>query len=376
MKAVVFEGVRNVAVKEVRDPKLERDDDVIVKVTSTAICGSDLHLIHGTVTGMYPGYVMGHETMGIVEECGKGVKKVKKGDRVVIPFPVACGHCVFCDAGEFSQCDHSNPNGEAGGLLGYSKNFGDYAGGQAEYLRVPYANVGPVKVPEELTDEQVLFTTDILPTSRWGVEQGGVKRGDTVIVLGCGPVGLLSMKWALYEGARRVIAVDNVGYRLKHAASYPGVETVNFEEHDNTGLYLKELTHGGADVVIDCVGMDGKMSAMEKVETALKLQGGSKAAIEMSSEAVRKCGTVVMIGVYGGRYNLVPLGNFFSRNVTLKMGQCPAQRYVEPILKLIREGKFDATDIITHRLRLDEGVRGYEVFDKKQEGCIKVVLKP
>lgn len=376
MKAVVFEGVRNVAVKEVQDPKLERDDDVIVKVTSTAICGSDLHLIHGTVTGMYPGYVMGHETMGIVEECGKDVKKVKKGDRVVIPFPVACGHCAFCEAGEFSQCDHSNPNGEAGGLLGYSKNFGDYAGGQAEYLRVPYANVGPVKVPEELTDEQVLFTTDILPTSRWGVEQGGVKRGDTVIVLGCGPVGLLSVKWALYEGAKRVIAVDNVGYRLKHAASYPGVEAVNFEEHDNTGLYLKELTHGGADVVIDCVGMDGKMSKMEKVETALKLQGGSKAAIEMSSEAVRKCGTVVMIGVYGGRYNLFPLGNFFSRNVTLKMGQCPAQRYVEPILQLIREGKFDATDIITHRLRLDEGVRGYEVFDKKQEGCIKVVLKP
>lgn len=376
MKAVVFEGVRDVAVKEVQDPKLERDDDIIVKVTSTAICGSDLHLIHGTVTGMYPGYVLGHETMGIVEEAGKDVTKVKKGDRVVVPFPVACGHCAFCEAGEFSQCDNSNPNGEAGGLFGYSKHFGDYAGGQAEYLRVPYANVGPVVVPEGLTDEQVLFTTDILPTSRWGVEQGGVKKGDTVVVLGCGPVGLLTMKWALYEGAKRVIAVDNMGYRLEHAATYPGVETVNFEDHDNTGLYLKELTHGGADVVIDCVGMDGKMSAMEKVETALKLQGGSKAAIEMSSEAVRKCGTVVMLGVYGGRYNLFPLGNFFSRNVTLKMGQCPATRYVEPILKLIQEGKFDATDIITHRLRLDEGAKGYEVFDKKQEGCIKVVLKP
>ena len=376
MKAVVYEGVRDVAVREVKDPRLERDDDVIVRVTSTAICGSDLHLIHGTVTGMYPGYVLGHETMGIVEECGKDVTRVKKGDRVVVPFPVACGHCAFCEAGEFSQCGSSNPNGEAGGLLGYSKNFGDYAGGQAEYLRVPYANVGPVVVPEELTDEQALFTTDILPTSRWGVEQGGVKKGDTVVVLGCGPVGLLTVKWALYEGAGRVIAVDNVGYRLEHAASYPGVETVNFEDHGSTGLYLKELTHGGADVVIDCVGMDGKMSAVEKVETALKLQAGSKAAIEMSSEAVRKCGTVVMLGVYGGRYNLFPLGNLFSRNVTLKMGQCPATRYVEPILKLIREGKFDATDIITHRLSLDEGARGYEVFDKKLEGCIKVILKP
>ncbi|BDF70069.1 glutathione-dependent formaldehyde dehydrogenase [Oscillospiraceae bacterium] len=376
MKAVVYQGIRDVAVQKVADPSIEQDDDIIVKVTSTAICGSDLHLIHGTVTGMYPGYVLGHETMGIVEEAGKGVTKVKKGDRVVVPFPVACGHCAFCEAGEFSQCDNSNPNGEAGGLLGYSKNFGDYAGGQAEYLRVPYANVGPVVVPEGLTDEQVLFTTDILPTSRWGVEQGGVKRGDTVVVLGCGPVGLLTMKWALYEGAQRVIAVDNVGYRLEHAAGYPGVETVNFEDHDNTGLYLKELTHGGADVVIDCVGMDGKMSAMEKVETALKLQAGSKAAIEMSSEAVRKCGTVVMLGVYGGRYNLFPLGNFFSRNVTLKMGQCPAQRYAKPILDLIAQGRFDATDIITHTLSLDEGARGYEVFDKKQEGCIKVVLKP
>lgn len=376
MKAVVYQGIRDVAVQKVADPFIEQDDDIIVKVTSTAICGSDLHLIHGTVTGMYPGYVLGHETMGIVEEAGKGVTRVKKGDRVVVPFPVACGHCAFCEAGEFSQCDNSNPNGEAGGLLGYSKNFGDYAGGQAEYLRVPYANVGPVVVPEGLTDEQVLFTTDILPTSRWGVEQGGVKRGDTVVVLGCGPVGLLTMKWALYEGAKRVIAVDNVGYRLEHAAGYPGVETVNFEDHDNTGLYLKELTHGGADVVIDCVGMDGKMSAMEKVETALKLQAGSKAAIEMSSEAVRKCGTVVMLGVYGGRYNLFPLGNFFSRNVTLKMGQCPAQRYAKPILDLIAQGRFDATDIITHTLSLDEGARGYEVFDKKQEGCIKVVLKP
>ena len=376
MKAVVYPGIRDVAVQKVADPSIEQDDDIIVKVTSTAICGSDLHLIHGTVTGMYPGYVLGHETMGIVEEAGKGVTKVKKGDRVVVPFPVACGHCAFCEAGEFSQCDNSNPNGEAGGLLGYSKNFGDYAGGQAEYLRVPYANVGPVVVPEGLTDEQVLFTTDILPTARWGVEQGGVKRGDTVVVLGCGPVGLLTMKWALYEGAKRVIAVDNVGYRLEHAAGYPGVETVNFEDHDNTGLYLKELTHGGADVVIDCVGMDGKMSAMEKVETALKLQAGSKAAIEMSSEAVRKCGTVVMLGVYGGRYNLCPLGNIFSRNVTLKMGQCPAQRYAKPILDLIAQGRFDATDIITHTLSLDEGARGYEVFDKKQEGCIKVVLKP
>lgn len=375
MKAIVYQGVRDVGVREVADPRIENEDDIIVKVTSTAICGSDLHLIHGRVKGMYDGYVLGHETMGIVEETGRGVAAVKKGDRVVVPFPVACGHCAFCEAGEYSQCDNSNPNGEAGGLFGYSESYGDYAGGQAQYLRVPYANVGPVKVPEELTDEQALFCTDILPTSRWGADIGGVKEGDTVVVLGCGPVGLLTIKWALYLGAKRVIAVDHVDYRLRHAAGY-GVETLNFEDFDNTGMEIKELTHGGADVVIDCVGMDGKMSAMEKVEAALKMQAGSKSAIEIASEAVRKCGTVAMLGVYGGRYNMFPLGNFFSRNITLKMGQCPAQRYVKPILELIQKGKFDATDIITHRLPLEEGKRAYSIFDEKEDGCIKVVLKP
>lgn len=375
MKAVVYEGVKNVKVKQVPDPILKNEDDIIVKVTSTAICGSDLHLIHGRVPAMKPGFVLGHETMGIVEEVGKGVKKVRKGDRVIVPFPVSCGHCFHCEHGNYSQCDNSNPNGETGGLLGYSDAFGGYAGGQAEYLRVPYANVGPVVVPDELNDEQVLFLTDILPTSRWGVDIAGVKKGDTVVVLGCGPVGLLTIKWCIMLGAKRVIAVDSVKYRLKHAANY-GAETLNFEEFDNTGLHIKEITHGGADVVIDCVGMDGKMSVMEKVETALKLQAGSKSAIETSSEAVRKCGTVAMIGVYGGRYNAFPLGNFFDRNITLKMGQCPAQKYIKPILELIKNGEFNATDIITHTLKLDDGSKGYSLFDNKEDGCIKVVLKP
>ncbi|QNL45720.1 glutathione-dependent formaldehyde dehydrogenase [Oscillibacter hominis] len=375
MKALVYEGVKDVRMEKVADPIIQNEDDIIVKVTSTAICGSDLHLIHGRVMALKPGYILGHETMGIVEEAGKEVTKVKKGDRVIVPFPVACGHCYFCDHGQYSQCDNSNPNGEAGGLFGYSDAYGGYAGGQAEYLRVPYANVGPVVVPEELTDEQVLFLTDILPTSRWGVEISGVKPGDTVVVLGCGPVGLLAIKWCLFLGAKRVIAVDSVAYRLKHAASY-GAEIMNFEDYDNTGLEIKELTHGGADVVIDCVGMDGKMSVMEKVEAAMKLQAGSKSAIEIASEAVRKCGTVSMVGVYGGRYNTFPLGNFWTRNVTLKMGQCPAQNYVQSILELIKERKFDATDIITHTLKLEDGVHAYSIFDNKEDGCIKVVLKP
>lgn len=375
MKAIVYEGMKNVKVKDIGDPKIINSDDIIVQVTSTAICGSDLHLIHGMVPNMPQGFVLGHETMGIVEETGKEVHKVKKGDRVIVPFPISCGHCWYCEHDLWSQCDNSNANGETGAIFGYSKTYGGYDGGQAEYLRVPYANVGPVPVPEELTDEQVLFLTDILPTSYWGVENGGVKKDDTVVVLGCGPVGLLTIKWAIYHGAKRIIAVDYIDYRLEHAKKY-GVEVINFEKHDNTGEYIKEITHGGADVVIDCVGMDGKMTTFEMIETMLKLQGGSKSAIEIATQAVRKGGTVSMVGVYGARYNMFPLGDFFARNITLKMGQCPAHSYVERILKLIKEGRFDATDIITHKLSLDKGEHAYEIFDKKQDNCIKVILKP
>ncbi len=376
MKAIVYEGIRDVKVKNVGDPGIQKPDDIIVKVTSTAICGSDLHLIHGMVPGMPEGFVLGHETMGIVEEVGGDVYNIKKGDRVIVPFPIACGHCWYCEHDLWSQCDNANPEAEVGAYFGYSNTFGGYDGGQAEYLRVPYANVGPKVVPEELTDEQVLFLTDILPTSYWGVEIGGVKKGDTVVVLGCGPVGLLTIKWAIFQGAKRVIAVDHISYRLDHAYRYYGVEVINFEDHDNTGEYIKEMTHGGADVVIDCVGMDGKASTFEKIETLLKLQGGSKSAIEIATQAVRKGGTVALVGVYGSKYNLFPLGDFFSRNITLKMGQCPAHSYVEPIMELIKTGRFDATDIITHRLSLDKGEHAYEIFDEKKDNCIKVVLKP
>lgn len=376
MKAIVYEGIRDVEVKQVKDPTIQKSDDIIVKVTSTAICGSDLHLVHGFIPNLPKGFVLGHETMGIVEEVGKDVNKVKKGDRVIVPFPVSCGHCWYCEHDLWSQCDNSNPNGETGGLLGYSNTFGGYDGGQAQYLRVPYANVGPTIIPEELTDEQVLFLTDILPTSLWGVDIAEVKPNDTVVVLGSGPVGLLAQKWAIYKGAKRVIAVDRVGYRLEHARKYNQVETINFEDYDNTGEYIKEITGGGADAVVDCVGMDGKMSTIEKIESALKLQGGSKSAIEIASQAIRKGGRVALVGVYGSKYNAFPLGDFFSRNITLRMGQCPAHTYVDPILELIKDGKFDATDIITHRLSIDEGKHAYGIFDAKEDNCIKVVLKP
>lgn len=376
MKALVYEGIRNVKVEETPDPKIQKKDDAIIRVTSTAICGSDLHLIHGFIPNLPKGFILGHETMGIVEEVGPEVTNLKKGDRVIVPFPVACGHCWYCEHDLWSQCDNSNPNGEVGGIFGYSNTYGGYAGGQAQFLRVPFANVGPRIVPEELADEQVLFLTDILPTSYWGVDMADVKPGDTVVVLGCGPVGLLAQKWAIFKGAKRVIAVDCIDYRLKHAKNYNQVETVNFQEYDNTGEYLKEITHGGADAVIDCVGMDGKMSNIEKIESVLKLQGGSKSAIEIASQAVRKGGTVVLVGVYGAKYNLFPLGDFFSRNVTLKMGQCPAQAYVDPILELIKTRKFDATDIITHKLSIDKGEHAYKIFDGKDDNCIKVILKP
>ncbi|KAJ49481.1 S-(hydroxymethyl)glutathione dehydrogenase/alcohol dehydrogenase [Clostridium tetanomorphum] len=376
MKALTYEGIRHVGIKNIKDPSIINKDDLILKVTSTAICGSDLHLIHGMIPNMPKGFILGHETMGIIEEIGPEVTNVKKGDRVIIPFPISCGHCWYCEHDLWSQCDNSNPNGETGAIFGYSNTFGGYDGGQAEYLRVPYGNIGPTLVPEELEDEQVLFLTDILPTSYWAVENGGVKLNDTVVVLGCGPVGLLTQKWAIFHGAKRVIVVDRVDYRLNHAKKFNQVETINFEDYDNTGEYIKEITGGGADVVIDCVGMDGKMSGIEKMETMLKLQGGSKSAIEIATQAVRKGGTISIVGVYGSKYNLFPFGDLFSRNITLKMGQCPAHSYVTRILNLIKENKFDPRDIITHTLPLVKGDYAYEIFYKKLDNCIKVVLKP
>ncbi|ERJ11970.1 zinc-dependent alcohol dehydrogenase [Haloplasma contractile] len=376
MKAVTYQGFKNIKVKKVKDPIIEQDDDVIIKVTSTSICGSDLHIYHGLIPGVNKGHVIGHETMGIIVATGKEVNHIKKGDRIIVPFPVSCGHCYYCEHELWSQCDDSNVNGEVGAVFGYGKLLGGYDGGQAEYLRVPYANVGPTIVPEYLSDEEALFLTDALTTAYWGAEQANVRVGDTVVVLGSGPIGLLTQKCAAYMGAGRIIAVDHVDYRLNHAKTSNGVEVVNFNDYKNTGEYIKEITNGGADAVIDCVGLSGKMSFVEKLETALKIQGGSKSAIEIASQAVRKGGNVSLVGVYGARYNNFPLGDFFSRNITLKMGQCPVHSYVDPLMNLVKEKKIDPTDIITHKLPLYKSEQAYKLFNNKEEDCIKVILKP
>lgn len=378
MKAVTYQGIKNVEVREVKDPTIKNSDDIIVKITSSAICGSDLHLIHGMIPNMPTDFVIGHEPMGIVEETGPGVRNLKKGDRVIIPFNVSCGTCWYCNHDLTSQCDNSNPHGDMGGFFGYSENTGGYAGGQAEYMRVPYGNFTPFKIPEncEVEDEKLVLLADAASTAYWSVDHAGVKEGDTVIILGCGPVGLLAQKFAWYKGAKRVIAVDYIDYRLQHAKRTNKVEIVNFEQHENTGEYLKEITKGGADVVIDAVGMDGKWTPMEFLASGLKLQGGAMGALVMATQAVRKAGTIQITGVYGGRYNGFPLGDIMNRNIDIKTGQAPVIPYMPFLYDLFSKGTVDPSDIVTHVIPLDQAKHGYEVFDTKTEDCIKVILKP
>lgn len=378
MKALTYQGIKDVRVKEVDDPKIHKPDDIIVKITTSAICGSDLHLIHGMIPNLPQNYIIGHEPMGVVEEVGPQVTKVKKGDRVIVPFNVSCGECYYCKHGFTSQCDNSNPHGESGAYFGYSETFGGYPGGQAEYMRVPYGNFTPFRIPDdcELQDEALVLLADAASTAFWSVENAGVKDGDTVVILGCGPVGLLAQKFALLKGANRVIAVDYVDYRIEHAKKNNKVEAYNFESRENFGEHLREITHGGADVVIDCVGMDGKMTPLEFLATGAKLQGGAMGSVIMATQAVKKCGTIQITGGYGARYNAFPLGDIFNRNLVIKTGQAPVIPIMPRLYEIFAEGKVDPTDIITHKLSLEEAQHGYEIFDTKTDNCIKVVLKP
>lgn len=380
MKAVTFQGAKDIQVKEVADPTLQKNDDIIVRITSTAICGSDLHIYQGALPASKD-YVIGHEPMGIVEEVGPEVTKVKKGDRVVLPFNISCGHCHFCQNDMESQCDNSNGNAhiaDTGGYFGFTERYGGHPGGQAELLRVPYGNFMPFVIPEsaEVPDEAVLFLSDVLPTAYWSVESAGVKSGDTVVVLGCGPIGLMAQKFAWMKGASRVIAVDNLPYRLNHAKKMNNVEIINFDDHDDTGSYIAELTKGGADVVIDCVGMDGEKTLRETVEQKMKVSGGTISAIRIGMKAIRKFGTMQLTGVYGSMYNQFPLGNLFERNIQLKMGQAPVIHYMPVLFDMITSGQIDPTEIITHRVPLDQASEAYKIFNNHEDDCIKVILKP
>lgn len=385
MKAVVFHKPGEIRVDEVPDPKLENPQDIILRVTRTAICGSDLHILNGLIPQAEP-LVMGHEFMGIVEEVGSQVNVLKKGDRVVVPFAVACGVCFFCQHGLPGHCENSNPekygpeggllDQKGGGLFGYTDLYGGYSGGQAEYVRVPFANFGPRRMPDDLEDEEVLFLTDILPTGYSAIDWSEITGGESVAVFGCGPVGLMAQKVARLRGAGRVIGVDLQPYRLQTAERVAGSEVINIQEEDAVER-IRDMTDGrGADVCVDAVGMEADQSALDKVGNILHLQRGSINALSIAVSAVRRGGTVSVVGVYGMPYDKFPLGQIFDKGVALYFGQAPVQKYMDELIDLVKNRKIKLDDIITHRLPIDQAPYAYEIFKNKEDNCVKVVLQP
>ncbi|MEG4959526.1 MULTISPECIES: zinc-dependent alcohol dehydrogenase [unclassified Microcoleus] len=388
MKALCWHGAKDVRVDNVPDPTIINPRDAIVKITSTAICGSDLHLYNGFIPTMQSGDILGHEFMGEVVELGSEVKNLKKGDRVIVPFTISCGSCFFCNRDLWSLCDNSNPNAglaekmfghSPAGLFGYSHLTGGYAGGQAEYARVPFADVGPLKIPDGLSDEQVLFLTDIFPTGYMAAENCDIQPGDTVAVWGCGPVGQFAIRSAFMLGAERVIAIDRIPERLQMAAAAKA-EIINYEEID-AGEAVTEMTGGrGPDSCIDAVGMEahgtGLDALYDKAKQAVRLESDRPTALRQVILACRKGGTVSIPGVYGGFVDKVPLGAAFNKALTMKMGQTHVQRYLRPLLDRVQKGEIDPSFVITHRMKLDEAPHGYDIFLNKKDNCIKIVLKP
>ncbi|MBV9020318.1 MAG: glutathione-dependent formaldehyde dehydrogenase [Chloroflexi bacterium] len=389
MKAICWYGAHDMRVENVPDPKILNPHDAIVKITLTAICGSDLHCYDGYIPGFEKGDIIGHEFMGEVVEVGKEVTKLKKGDRVVVPFPIACGKCFYCQKGLWSLCDNSNPNAavaemmygySAAGLYGYSHIYGGYAGGQAQYARVPFADVGPIKIPEELTDEQVLFLSDIFPTGYQAAESCDIQKGDIVAVWGCGPVGQFAIKSAYLLGAERVIAIDRIPERLNLAKEKGNADVINYEQADVVET-LRAMTGGrGPDGCIDGVGLEahGKtIDAMfDKVEQTLRMESDRPTALRQAIQACRKGGVLSIAGVYGGLIDKFNLGAAFAKGLIFRMGQTHVHNYLRPLLERIQHGEIDPSFIITHRMGLEEAPHGYEIFKNKQDNCIKVVLKP
>ena len=391
MKAVCWNGKEDVRVETVPDPKILNPRDAIVKITTTAICGSDLHLYDGVIITMQPGDILGHEFMGEIVELGSEVKNLKIGDRVVVPFTIACGSCFFCDHKLWSLCDNSNPNAQmveklygysGSALFGYSHLYGGFAGGQAQYARVPFADVGPIKIPDELTDEQVLFLSDVFPTGYQAAENCNIQPGDTVAVWGCGPVGQFAIKSAYMLGAERVIAIDNIPERLSLAARQGHAHTIDLDFADeNLTDKLREMTGGrGPDSCIDAVGMEAHGTApgmlYDWTKQALRMSGDRPNVLRQAIQACRKGGTVSIPGVYTGLLDKMPMGAAFGKGLTFKMGQTHMHNYLQPLLNRISHNEIDPSFIITHRLHLDDAPHAYETFKHKRDNCIKVVMKP
>ncbi|MET4635359.1 MULTISPECIES: zinc-dependent alcohol dehydrogenase [Kaistia] len=389
MKALTWHGKSDIRCETVPDPTIEHDRDAIIKVTACAICGSDLHIFNGVIPEMKSGDVLGHETMGEVVAVGRGNQKLKIGDRVVVPFTISCGECFFCKRGMFSGCERSNPNRETaekmwghspGGLFGYSHMLGGYSGGQAEYLRIPYADVGPIKVPDSLTDEQALFLSDIFPTGYMAADFCNIQGGDTIAIWGCGPVGQMAIRSAFLLGAGRVIAIDTVPERLELARA-AGAITLDFKERD---VYerIQELTGGrGADACIDAVGTEpdassGLDAVVDRIKVATYLGTDRPHVLREAIMCCRNFGTVSIVGVYGGKLDGIPMGSAINRGLTFRMAQTPVQRYLPELLGRIEKGEIDPSFVITDRGSLEDGPDLYAKFRDRKDGCIKVVLKP
>ena|SRR5581483_6569732 len=389
MRALCWQGKEKLRVETVDDPKVLNPRDAVVRITRTAICGSDLHLYNGLMPTLEPGDILGHEFMGEVMEVGPEVKKLKPGDRVVVPFTIACGQCYFCQNQLWSLCDNTNPNAwiaekimgyTPSGLFGYTHMLGGYAGGQAQYARVPMADVGPIKVPEGLKDEQVLFLSDIFPTGYMGAENAEIKQGDVVAIWGCGPVGQFAIRSAYMLGADRVIAIDRFPERLKMARAGKA-EVLNYEEVDNIVEELKWRTGGrGPDACIDAVGMEahghGFMYAYDRTKQAMRVAFDRPIVLREAIQACRKGGTVSIPGVYGGFLDKIPFGAAMNKGLTFRMGQTHMMKYMQPLLERVQNGDIDPSFVITHRLTLEDAPDAYKIFRDKQEECIKVVLDP
>ncbi len=387
MKALAYHGAHDVRIDEVDDPVLEAPDDILLRVTATAICGSDLHLFHGKVPGMKHGDILGHEFMGIVEETGPEVTAVARGDRVVVPFTISCGTCFFCERELFAACETTNPDRGAiinkkgippgAGMFGYTHLYGGYAGGQAEYVRVPKANVGPLKLPGTLADEQVLFLSDILPTGYQAALNAETGPGSSVAIFGAGPVGCMAAACARMLGAERIFMVDCNDYRLRFAVEAYGVVAINLDEQDDPADTIIAGTSGrGVDASIDAVGFEAKGSAIETTLTNLKLEGSSGAALRQAIAATRRGGVVSVPGVYAGFIHAFLLGDAFDKGLSFRMGQTHVQRFMPYLLGCIERGELRPEAIISHKLPLAEAARGYELFDEKRDDCRKVVLVP